>query len=480
MLYAYPFFLISTMNAQLSELNKKGIDAAVRGDINVAEHFFRDAIQLDPKILESSFNLIKLFHINKRHHDAVLVFKQIVGNNRLNDLPLQVVNILSDCAINDRDLTAACDCCEILHNTFPGHIDTTCRFSNILIKTGQLGKAKFVLKQSNIFTNSDPNLLTQLAIVESELGNYSRAEEIHLHLINVYATKFLSNYNYGLFLSMLGRNDEALEYFNRCLKIVPDAPEALSAIKKLAENRNSNLSSIYESIESEMYDEAIAKLKKSKDFINPIYYWAALGDIPTKFASLIDDVDLVSPYIQIECLDLFENLDEQISYLLSLEECVKSQESLIWDRAGKPTRFGRQSHELLLGSQNEYIINLNSRLRKLINKYILSRPFLVQMAQQKGFKEELSGWAVSLAKGGYQKRHIHPEAVVSGVLYIKLLDESRSCSQNEGNLLFSSSHGSRMITPKEGMVVLFPSYLAHETVPLVNDKERLCIAFNFQ
>ena len=31
---------------------------------------------------------------------------------------------------------------------------------------------------------------------------------------------------------MLGRNEEALGLFNKCLKIVPNAPEALSAIEK--------------------------------------------------------------------------------------------------------------------------------------------------------------------------------------------------------------------------------------------------------
>ena len=62
--------------------------------------------------------------------------------------------------------------------------------------------------------------------------------------------------------------------------------------------------------------------------------------------------------------------------------------------------------------------------------------------------------------------------------YIKLSDESRSDKQTEGNLSFPSSHCSRMITPKEGMVVLFPSYLPHETIPLIKDHERICIAFN--
>ena len=107
-----------------------------------------------------------------------------------------------------------------------------------------------------------------------------------------------------------------------------------------------------------------------------------------------------------------------------------------------------------------------------------TRPLLAQIAAQKTIQNELSGWAVSLANGGYQKRHIHPEAIVSGVFYIKLSEASRSANQEEGNLFFPSSHGSRMISPKEGMVVLFPSYLPHETIPLIKDHERVCIAFN--
>jgi uncharacterized protein (TIGR02466 family) len=107
-----------------------------------------------------------------------------------------------------------------------------------------------------------------------------------------------------------------------------------------------------------------------------------------------------------------------------------------------------------------------------------TRPFLAQIASQKNIQYELSGWAVSLANGGYQKRHVHPEAIVSGVFYIKLSDESRSDNHIQGNLSFPSSHCSRMITPKEGMVVLFPSYLPHETIPLIKDHERICIAFN--
>jgi tetratricopeptide (TPR) repeat protein len=473
------FLLISVLNTQLAELNKKGIEAAVCGKIIEAEKYFRSAIKLDSNSFEAAFNLIKLFHMNDRYHDTVLFFIRFAKNKELSTLPMQLLNILSDCAVKDPDLIKACECCEILHTIFPEDVETTCKFSNLLIKIGHLGKAKSVLNQCYLINTSNPNLLTQLAIVESELGNYVRAEELHLQLIDMYSNHFLSYFNYGLFLSMLGRNEEALGLFNKCLKIVPNAPEALSAIEKLSQNSNSLLSIIYKSIESKMYDDVIVNLKKSIGLIDPIHYWAVLGDLPLNIASSIEDTDLVSPFLQVENLNLFDDLADKSFYLEYLEAFINKQESLIWGRAGKPTRLGKQSHEILLGSQNKYIDNVNKRLKREIFRYMSSRPLLGQIAQQRGLKNELSGWAVSLTRGGYQKRHIHPEAVVSGVLYVKLLEESRSNTLSEGNLLFSSSHGSRMITPKEGMVVLFPSYLAHETIPLTHDQERICIAFNF-
>ena len=121
------------MNIKLVELNKKGIDAVLRGRIDQAENYFRSAIQLDSNSFEATFNLIKLLHMNHRYHDAILSFNQIDSCNLSSFLPLSIVNILGDCSVKDHNMLAACDCCEILHSTFPEHIETACTYSYILI-----------------------------------------------------------------------------------------------------------------------------------------------------------------------------------------------------------------------------------------------------------------------------------------------------------------------------------------------------------
>ena len=114
----------------------------------------------------------------------------------------------------------------------------------------------------------------------------------------------------------------------------------------------------------------------------------------------------------------------------------------------------------------------------VVHDYIKDKPLLQQLRDQKEVNNVLSGWSVVLRKGGHQKRHIHPESVVSGVLYIQLPEESADEGKKEGNLLFPSNN-MKMVTPKEGMLVLFPSYLPHQTIPIKSNDERICIAFNW-
>jgi uncharacterized protein (TIGR02466 family) len=96
-----------------------------------------------------------------------------------------------------------------------------------------------------------------------------------------------------------------------------------------------------------------------------------------------------------------------------------------------------------------------------------------------------SGWGVVLRAGGKQIRHTHPEAEISGVLYLKIPTMFGSdVANNEGSLWFSPNPCFQnqveglTVNPQPGMLVLFPSFLPHETIPFVSEEDRICIAFN--
>mgnify|MGYP001168436918 FL=1 len=466
------------MDERIASLNQKGIQAALSGDNSFAQKCFLDALSISLYSLESICNLLKLYYMQKQYSDGIDLFLRIESRTSLADIPPQALTMFASCFAAESKLETAISLLHMVHVSHPRDVDTACKLSNLLIQVGKLSNAKQVLVLTNDFKVNDPNILTQLAIVESELGNYIVAENIYQKLINLYGQYFLSYYNYALFLSMLGREDESLKLLEVCLKLVPNAPEALAEINRIKLKSDSILADIYRCIESKKWTKAVQLLTNAKTSIDPIYYWSIISDLPIDHACLVEDIDRLCPNPQVQTFNLYDSNEESNHHLSILEKYIRNQESLISDRAGKPTRFGKQSHEILKGSTNESILELKSKLNRILSSYISSQPLLRRINEKQISKNEISGWAVVLDCGGYQKRHIHPEAIVSGVIYIKLPEDTKDTNLVEGNLILHTHQTKTSITPEEGLVVVFPSYLAHETVPIKSDCERICIAFN--
>jgi len=100
---------------------------------------------------------------------------------------------------------------------------------------------------------------------------------------------------------------------------------------------------------------------------------------------------------------------------------------------------------------------------------------------------KLSGWAVVLEPQGFQNSHIHPESFVSGVYYVQIPQAVRENRAGEGNLNFGNLFPAvaevekiekYTVKPEEGLLVLFPSYLWHYTIPFAGREDRICILFN--
>ena len=91
-------------------------------------------------------------------------------------------------------------------------------------------------------------------------------------------------------------------------------------------------------------------------------------------------------------------------------------------------------------------------------------------------------WAVRLNSEGYQDSHIHPSGWISGVYYTSLPELNKTL--NEGALEFGVYYPQRKfkslhtVQPKEGTLILFPSYYLHQTVPFESDDQRICISFD--
>jgi uncharacterized protein (TIGR02466 family) len=157
---------------------------------------------------------------------------------------------------------------------------------------------------------------------------------------------------------------------------------------------------------------------------------------------------------------------------------LKNNRTLVLNRAGKPTISGLQTHEVFSNTNSPSFRELRIRILRSCEAYIKSqeRNSWLNVLRSDSARR-LSGWGVILRDGGYQKRHVHPEGIISGVVYLQTPDLTSSNKTNEGNLVFSLDKSLEII-PAVGNMVLFPSYLPHETIAIHGNEERICIAFN--
>ena len=101
-------------------------------------------------------------------------------------------------------------------------------------------------------------------------------------------------------------------------------------------------------------------------------------------------------------------------------------------------------------------------------------------------------WANINYPGGYNRPHLHPNSLFSGVYWIKAPEKS-------GNLMLYEPRQGAQCTmpnrkkgkvppelwrevhykPKEGMIIMFPSWLWHEVQPNNSNDIRISVSFNF-
>jgi len=124
----------------------------------------------------------------------------------------------------------------------------------------------------------------------------------------------------------------------------------------------------------------------------------------------------------------------------------------------------------------------------------------LHIAQQDIYKDEcLEGepllgnmWANINFKGGYNRPHIHPNSLWSGVYYIKtpdkcghlniedtrtmsLMSRPKKTNKQEPKHLWREVH----FKPKAGRLIMFPSWVNHCVDPNESDDIRISVSFNF-
>ncbi len=97
-------------------------------------------------------------------------------------------------------------------------------------------------------------------------------------------------------------------------------------------------------------------------------------------------------------------------------------------------------------------------------------------------------WSVRLQSEGFHSNHIHTEGWISSAFYISLPEIVREGDSSAGHIQFGvpmteldlALPPQRIVKPRVGTLVLFPSYMWHGTIPFTSEQPRITVAFDLQ
>ncbi len=156
--------------------------------------------------------------------------------------------------------------------------------------------------------------------------------------------------------------------------------------------------------------------------------------------------------------------------------------------AEQSLRGGTQTRGNLFDTVDPAIVALRVSIDRAIEWALTAlprdsgHPFL---RRNTGAAEFAGSWSVRLRRAGFHISHIHPSGWLSSAAYISLPSDVDGTSDT-GALAFGVPDADlglalsprRIIRPRVGQLVLFPSYMWHGTLPFDNDQSRLTVAFD--
>ena len=195
-------------------------------------------------------------------------------------------------------------------------------------------------------------------------------------------------------------------------------------------------------------------------------------------------------WLQSTALDPPPGFDSIEAFNAALEAHVRAHPKLTDILFGQATHHGKRVNDLLEEPQGPVRL-LAQAMGQKIQAYRAALPRLPGhpfFAQPWPAQARLRSWAVLMARHGHETPHIHPDGLVSGVYYVRLprvvARDDASCPGwiefGAPDPVFATRRAPpvQKVRPVEGMMLLFPSYIWHRTIPFDSDEERLSIAFD--
>lgn len=174
----------------------------------------------------------------------------------------------------------------------------------------------------------------------------------------------------------------------------------------------------------------------------------------------------------------------------ALFDHVKNHSTLKASKMNRGLTAGEGTQELFDGEITPVLETFQSMIGSAIEGYKATvpidtdHPFLTSQPAA----VHVTCWATLFKSSGFMDTHFHPPGWVSGVYYPQLPEVVDADTQShQAWIEFGRAYyriGSKdtppvkVIKPNAGLMILFPSYFGHRTIPFESSKDRMSVAFD--
>ena len=373
---------------------------------------------------------------------------------------------------------------------------------------GRYAEAEAVYRSLLAAYPGHPDVLRHLGVLEFQRGDAAAAEAVLRRALAAAPNDPGTHYNLALILHKQERDDEALALLRRAAELVPHSDalwaslgalltemgrtrEAVEAFRR-AVAVNPRHAGVHQSLGTELL-----KLGQPREALAHLEACEALGMVNTTVSaykaialSEIGDAARARALVDFDRLVVTRHIGDAHG-AASLAEFSRSLAKIVMEC---PTLH--EHHTTVNGMDTGEILDLPEPPMAVLKRFITSEiearlrslpepshPFAATAPR----RWSTISWAVKMWRQGHQVTHIHHKAWLSGVYYVQLPEVvGPNQSGHEAWIEFGRGpegvHArepeTRLIRPVEGLLITFPSYVWHRTIPFEAARERISIAFD--
>ena len=193
-------------------------------------------------------------------------------------------------------------------------------------------------------------------------------------------------------------------------------------------------------------------------------------------------------WVQIRQVEPAPGLGDRQAFVSYLREQLEALHTTRRHPVEQSAVNGTQTLDDLFSRRHEAIARLKTALLEQLETVIKTLPVDPThplLSRNTGTLRFSDSWSIKLRTQGYHKNHFHSQGWLSSAFYLRV-PESINFGSAEGWLKFGEP-GFRAreplpaeywVRPREGTLVVFPSYLWHGTEPLHACRERMSVGFD--